>query len=182
MDSSRSQVPLHRFFTGLAEYTFQTKLGIADPPLVEYIAELLTRFVHSDAIYKVRNPTGRRLYELAEMLVEAEARRGDPKREVHRHIGDYALFWTGVYPEALKTREQKNRIDSFLDFCQQGKRSYYIASTLRTDDNDQQSEVLARLSYEFELCAYGLNEVRREWEKTEPPADAGDGGKPYLIE
>jgi hypothetical protein len=25
--------------------------------------------------------------------------------------------------------------------------------------------VLRRLSSEFELCAYGLNRVRREWEK-----------------
>jgi hypothetical protein len=182
MDPSRSQIPLSRFFTGLAEYTFQTKLGIADPPLIEYIAELLTRFVHCDAIYQVRNPAGRRLQELAEMLVEAQARQGDPKREVHRHIGDFALFWTGVYPEALKRNTRKVQIDFFSDYCQQGKRAYYIASTLRNDTNDEQSEVLERLSYDFELCAYGLNELRREWEGADRPGESGEQGKPYLIE
>ncbi|HWB00064.1 MAG TPA: hypothetical protein VG713_16335 [Pirellulales bacterium] len=181
MDASRSQTPLHRFFTGLAEYTFQTKLGIADPPLVEYIAELLTRFVHSDGVYKIRNPSGRRLHELAEMLIEAEARRGDPQREVHRHIGDYALFWTGVFPESLKNQKQRAQMDFFIDYCQQGKRSYYIASTLRNEDNAEQSAVLERLSHEFELCAYGLGELRREWESTES-ADGAEPRKPYLLD
>ncbi|HEX4129888.1 MAG TPA: hypothetical protein VHZ24_07585 [Pirellulales bacterium] len=182
MDASRSQVPLYRFFIGLAEYTFQTKLGIADPPLIDYIAELLSRFVHCDAIYKVRNPTGERLFQLAEMLMEAEARRGDPKREVHRHIGDFTLFWAGVYPEALRGAKRKAQLDFFGDYCQQGKRSYYIASTLRTDDNDEQSDVLERLSHDFELCAYGLGELRREWEQSDRPPEQDGRAKPYLIE
>ena len=47
------------------------------------------------------------------MMVEAEARIGDARREVHRHIGDFTLFWTGIYPEALgptsATRRRKIR-------------------------------------------------------------------------
>lgn len=178
MDPKRSQIPLHRFFTGLAEYTFQTRLGIADPPLVEYIAALLTRFVHCDAIYKVRNPAGRRLEEVAEMLIEAEARIGDPRREVHRHIGDFTLFWTGVYPEALHRLSKQPSLDYFVDYCEQGKRAYRIASTIPSDQNTEENEVLERLSHEFELCAYGLGELRREWERREP--DAGDGTNPPL--
>ena len=36
---------VRRFFTGLTEYTFEGRLGVADPPLIYYIAELLVRFV-----------------------------------------------------------------------------------------------------------------------------------------
>jgi hypothetical protein len=32
--------------------------------------------------------------------------------------------------------------------------------------------VLRRLADEFELCAYGLGQVRREWERTQPLAAA----------
>jgi hypothetical protein len=179
MDPKRSQVPLYRFFAGLAEFTFQTRLGIADPPLVEYIAELLVRFIHSDAIYKVRNPAGRRLEEVAEMLVEAEARVGDPRREVHRHIGDFTLFWTGLYPEALRRLRKQSRLDYFVDYCEQGKRAYHIAATIPTEQNAEENEVLERLSHEFELCAYGLGELRREWERRD--TDSGDGPIPLLI-
>ena len=180
MDTSRSQAPLYRFFSGLAEYTFETRLGVADPPLVDYIATLLARFVHRDAIFNVRNLTGRPLEEVGEMLVEAQARIGDARREVHRHIGDFTLFWTGVYPEALERAQRETRMDHLLNYRQQGKRAYYIASTLGTSENADESEVLSRLSHEFELCAYGLGELRREWERREP--ETGETQRPWIIE
>lgn len=179
MDTSRSHIPLDRFFAGLAEYTFQTRLGVADPPLIDYIARLLARFIHCDAIYQVRNPTGRRLHEVAEMLVEAEARVGDPRREVHRHIGDFTLFWTGVYPEALRQVQSRLHADAFLDYCEQGKRAYHIASTIPSPEHPEESPVLERLSHDFELCAYGLGELRREWERKDPIEGES---RPIIIE
>ena len=176
MDIKRSSSVLYRFFSGLAEYTFEARLGVADPPLVDYIAALLTRFVHSDAIYSVRNPMGRRLEEVAEMLLEAEARIGNPRREVHRHIGDFTLFWTGVYPEALRRLQSSSRLDYFVDYCEQGKRAYHIAATIPAEDRPEENDVLERLSHDFELCAYGLGEVRREWERRD-----GEPGMPGPI-
>ncbi len=177
MDSSRSQGSLYRFFAGLAEHTFQARLGIADPPLVDYITTLLTRFVHCDAIHRVRDPQGRRLEEVAEMVVEAEARLGGPRREVHRHIGDYTLFWTGLFPEALRRLKRSGRLDYFVDYCEQGKRAYYIASTIQVESDQGENSVLARLSHDFELCAYGLGELRREWGKRDDDPTIG----PALI-
>ena len=174
MTADRPELPLRDYFAGIAEYTFQTRVGIADPPLIDYITDLLTRFIRSDALYHVRNLEGRRLGEVGLMLAEAEARIGDARREVHRHIGDFALFWTGVYPEALghATRSAKfKHHDQFVDYCVHGKRAYYIASTIPTAENDVRNELLERLSEEFELCAYGLNEARKEWERREPGGD-----------
>ena len=179
MDPKRSQVSLYRFFSGLAEFTFQTRLGIADPPLVDYIAGLLARFIHCDAIYHVRNPAGRRLEEVAEMLAEAEQRIGDSRREVHRHIGDFTLFWTGLYPEALRRLQTRPRLDYFVDYCEQGKRAYHIASTIPTEQDAEENEVLERLSHDFELCAYGLGELRREWQRRD--SESGEGPIPLII-
>jgi hypothetical protein len=61
--------------------------------------------------------------------------------------------------------------DQFIDYCQQGKRSYYIASTFEEDPHREESRVLRRLSEEFELCAFGLNQVRREWERAHQGRD-----------
>lgn len=163
----KSPNTLRRFFSGLTECTFQSRLGVADPDLLDYISDLLVRFVRFDAVCKIRDMTGRPLTEIAEMLYEAEQRVGDAKREVHRHIGDYALFWSGVYPESLRRRQSPPRMDFVLDYCQHGKRAYLIASSIETDEANERnapSQVLERLSHEFELCVYGLREVRREWE------------------
>jgi hypothetical protein len=165
--------PLRRMFAGLTEQTFISTLGFADPPLTDYLSCLLSRFLHIDAIWRLRDARGRRLEEVAEMMTEAAALpEGRTRREVHRHIGDFTLFWTGVYPEALKRLRSMMSKDHFIDYCEQGKRSYYIASTFADDPYREEAPVLRRLSEEFELCAYGLHEVRRRWERTpgaEPP-------------
>src|SRR4051812_18649606 len=104
MWNAKPDHPLRRMFSGLTEQTFLETLGVADPPLTDYLSEMLARFIHLDAIYRLKNTQGRRLEEVAEMMIEAEAmpREGRTAREMHRHIGDFTLFWTGVYPEALK--------------------------------------------------------------------------------
>ena len=159
--------PLRRLFAGLTEQTFLSTLGLADPPLTDYLSELLSRFIHLDAIHPLRDATGRRLEEVAEMMIEAEAMppEGRTRREVHRHIGDFTLFWTGVYPEALKRLRSVMSKDHFIDYCEQGKRSYYLASECEESADEEESAVLRRISKQFELCAYGLNQVRREWQR-----------------
>ncbi len=167
MWSPKPDHPLRRLFAGITEQTFMAALGLADPPLTDYLSELLSRFIHFDAVYRLKNATGRRLEEVAEMMIEAEAMpiEGRTRREVYRHIGDFTLFWTGVYPEALKRLRNALSKDHFIDYCEQGKRSYFIASTFEDDPYREEAPVLRRLSEEFELCAYGLNQVRREWER-----------------
>jgi hypothetical protein len=159
--------PLRRMFSGLTEQTFQTTLGVADPRLTDYLSELLSRFVHIDAIFRLAGTTGRRLEEVAEMMIAAEEMppEGRTRREMYRHIGDFTLFWTGVYPEAVNRLRSALAKDHFIDYTTSGKRSYYIASTFENDPYAEEAPVLRRLSEEFELCAYGLNQVRREWER-----------------
>ena len=161
---------LRRFFAGVTEYAFAVRMGVADPPLVDYVAEMLVRFVKSDAIYGLRSPRGERLLQVVDMLAEAQSRQGVARRRLHRHIGDFTLFWTGVYPE-IADRMRHGRKDSLIDYTDQGKRNYYLASTLpAAEEESAPDDVLKRLSDNFELCVYGLGEVRRQWEQREGEA------------
>ena len=163
MRASQPGKTLRRFFSGVAEHVFQSQLGVADPPLTDYISDLLMQFVRTEALARVRTATGRPAKYVTEMLAEADQRLGDARREVHRHIGDYTLYWTGLFPESLRRR--RGNIDQFDDYCSHGKRAYLIASTIETDRDDAPGELLERLGHQFEMCAYGLREVRREWER-----------------
>ena len=175
-EQKKSSQTLKRLFAGVTENTFHAQLGVADPPLVDYLSELLVRFLRYDAIYRVRAINGRRLDAIVEMLKEAEQRVGEARRDVHRHIGDFTLFWAGLFPEAL--RKKRSPIDdAFQDYCSHGKRAYMIASSTETEDEEPPSDVLERLSHQFEMCAYGLREVRREWERR----DGDDEIRPFLI-
>jgi hypothetical protein len=156
---------LRELFAALTESTFHVELGVADPRLTDYLADLLVRFVRLEALFRIRDAVGRRLEEVADMMLEAEQRQARPRREVYRHIGDFTLFWSGVYPEALRRLQSADRKDHLLDYCEQGKRSYYLASTFEDEPYREDVPVLRRLSQDFELCTYGLNRVRHEWEK-----------------
>jgi hypothetical protein len=163
--------PLKRLFSGLTEHAFLSHLGVADPPLIDYLSSLLSRFVHFDAVFRLRSDTGRPLTEVVDMVLEAEQMpAGRTRREYYRHIGDFALFWTGVYPEAVN-RARRYCKDAFVDYTVQGKRGYLITSRLDEEQHNDEASLFRRLSEQFEVCAIGLREVRREWEdlRSGPP-------------
>ena len=184
METSRAipeSHPLHRLFRGLTEYAFMNELGIGDPSLVGYVAELLATFVPCQSVWRLRDAQGRQLNQVTAMIAEAEAADdATRRRECHRHVGDFTLFWTGVYPEALAKLRGPCTSDALVNYQQQGKRSYYVASTL--SHKSDEGYVLRRLSDQFELCAFGLSRVRREWEKfdSEGPPPIGSS-RPVVV-
>lgn len=169
--------PLERFFCGLTEHIFQTRMGIADTQLVDYVSDLLVRFSKTDAMHRVRHLNGRPATEVVSMMAEAQQRIGLARRNVHRHIGDFTLFWSGMYPEALRDAESNDGSDQFVNYCRFGKRAYDIASEIDDQVADPPSSLLKRLSEQFEMCTYAMREIRREWEH-----DDGEGPRgPILL-
>lgn len=157
--------PLRQLFRGLVEQVFMVELGICDPPLTDYMAGMLTDFVHVDQIYRMRAVNGEAIREVSR--IEAEAYLGPDVAGtqracvVNRFIGDFTLFWTGVYPEALRAR--RAGADRLQEYMLQGKRSYGIASELAPPDAAPLPALLRELSDRFEYCVHGLNLVRRCW-------------------
>lgn len=171
MKPVREDHPLKRFFRGLIENVFAADLGMCSPVLVDYLASLLTDFIHVDRLRAIRDADGKPLDQIAEMLALIARTRGESvasvrrKEVIYRHIGDYTLFWSGVYPESLRSRRAARTKDRLLDYVQQGKRSYAIASDLSNDESAPPRALLRQLSEDFECCAHGLELVRREWEQ-----------------
>lgn len=160
--------PLRRWFAGLVEETFQQAIGVCDPPLLDYITELLTDFLHVERINLLADGSGRKVEDVTGLLVEIggnDAVDAERRREVHRQIGDFTLFWTGVYPENLQRMRRRQNRDGLLDYLEQGKRAYAIASRLSSDDTRPAAGLLRALSDQFEDCVYGLGLVRQEWSR-----------------
>lgn len=178
MESIRPDHPLRRLFAGLVEHAFCSEVGMCNPQLTDYVADLLVDFTHVDRLQAVRNAEGKRLEQIAAMLAvlrkEQTASGLARDRVMYRQIGDYALFWAGVFPEQLR-RKSHSPSDVLLDYVSQGKRSYAIVSDLASDDEDPPSRLFRQLSEEFEYCLFGLGLVRRGWEKFERTA-LGQGG------
>ena len=163
---------LRRWLSGLVESSFNVEIGLCDPTLVEYVVGLLTDFIHVQRINLVQDGSGRSVEAVAEMLsatrFQHPAASVQRRLTVHRHIGDFTLFWTGVYPEQLRRMRRRHERDALLSYQEQGKRAYAIASELSSDETEPPAAVLRRLSDQFEHCVYGLGLVRKSWEQADP--------------
>lgn len=161
MFAARDPFDIDRFFRGLTEYAFHARLGVVDPPLVDYVALLLVRFIRHDAL--VTPPAGEGAADVATLLVAARDHAPDEALAEYRHVGDYTLFWNGLYPEAVERLRKPGRADQFVDFRAAGKQAYWLASTLEPDDAADERLLFERLSRDYDLCVEGLGEVRRAW-------------------
>jgi hypothetical protein len=168
--------PLFRLLAELTQRNFTANLGWPDAEVIGYLTEVLVDFIHVDRLYKIRDMRGRRVEEVAEMLAEGDLlHRADSlerERTVHKHIGDYTLFMTGVFPEFVR-RLQTSKIlisaDAFLDYIQVGKRSYRIVSEFPSGFPGGPSPLFRKLSENFELCVYGLGYVRADLDRLRDP-------------
>jgi len=160
--------PLEPFFQQAVRNSYEGKLGLNDPDVTSYVAHLLCEFSDTEKLYQVRDEAGRPIEELTAMMLAADPVNGtassfDAERAVRKHIGDYALFVAGMYPEAMASgRRQRRHQPSLGEMILAGKESYYIVSQFNLFEYEQEAPLFARLSDRFERCILGLTLVREE--------------------
>lgn len=150
---------------------FFEDVRLEDPQVTTYVTALLADFARTENLYRIRNAQGKRLEDVGEMLIESnpllEAASFDREREVRKHVGDYTLFMTGLFPESVAKarRARQLRLDAFVDFVRAGKESYAIVSSFNQFEYKEEAPLFRRLSENFELCVVGLNLVKQDLEE-----------------
>jgi hypothetical protein len=167
--------PLQRLFTDLVGRHYAELIGIRDPQLVAYVAHLLTEFCDAEQLFKIRNSDGKPLDDIGEMMLQSDPVFGpapsfDRERQVRKHIGDYTLFFAGMFPESINHhRLRRNRLENMLDWVKAGKESYFIVSKFDCFEYTKVAPLFATLSKKFEECVYGLNMVKNELQEMRHP-------------
>jgi hypothetical protein len=167
--------PLQQLFIELVGRHYAEAIGIRDPQVVGYVAHLLSEFCDAEQLFKIRNVAGQPLNDVGEMLLESDPIYGpapsfDRERQVRKHIGDYTLFFAGMFPESINHyRLRRQRLESFVDWMKAGKESYYIVSKFEFFEYVKVAPLFAQLSNKFEECVYGLNMVKNELAEMQHP-------------
>jgi hypothetical protein len=142
-----------------------------DPDVTGYVAHLLCEFSQAENLYKLRDANGHFVEELDAMLLAADPINGtapsfDAERSVRKHIGDYALFVGGMYPEAIAPgRRRRSPQPTLGELVRAGKESYFIVSQFNLFEYEQEAPLFARLSDSFERCLLGLSLVREDLDR-----------------
>ena len=167
--------PLKPFFQQAVRNSYEGKLGLNDPDVTNYVARLLCEFTDAENLYQVRDESGRPIEELDEMMRAADPVHGtaasfDEERAMRKHIGDFALFLGGMYPESTGSGHRiRLHHPSLEELIRAGKESYYIVSQFNLFEYEHEAALFARLSDRFERCVLGLTLIREEFAKRKPP-------------
>ena len=168
--------PLEPFFQQAVRNSYEGKLGLYDSEVTGYVARLLCEFSDVDNLYKVHDPMGRPIEELEGLVRAADPVHGtassfDTERAVRKHIGDYALYVAGMYPESMDPNRKSRclRHPSLGELIQVGKESYHIVSQFNLFEYEEEAPLFTRLSDGFERCILGLTLVRDELSLNGPP-------------
>lgn len=157
--------PLRALFQGLIHDTLSVKMGLPDRSAENYLCRLVTDFVHTDS--SLLSWKDKRMDDIVEMLEHGDvllaAESFDQERIVHKHIGDYFMFWAGVFPEHLTILRKEGRPSGLIDHVAQGKASYHLVSTFTHGDFAREAPLYKRLSEKFETYLLALQMVRESW-------------------
>ena len=148
--------PLRHLFRNLTEASFE-QVGHTDPELAVYVTGLLVDFAHVDNLYRVRDAKGQRLEYLVDFQLESQRSDKAHARATQKHLGDYALFIVGMFPESLRRRRRPISADYYVA---QGKQAYMTVSTM--DGPRPTAALFRKLAAHFETCVYALN-IAQDW-------------------
>jgi len=151
----------------LVRRNFLQPLGITDSEITSYVSDLLAEFSRTENLYRIRDSRGKRLEDIGQMLAASdplhEASSFEREREVRKHIGDFTLFFAGLFPEALNHwRLRRQRLESVVDYVRAGKESYFIVAAFNQFEYRGVAPLFQKMSEQFETCVFGLNLVKRD--------------------
>jgi hypothetical protein len=169
MNSIDRNHPLWRYFRGSMKHAMSDKVGLSGHDDVEdYLTDMLVAFLHDEAIFAIRDAQGRRVESLAEMLAEGDVRLRAPnfdrEREVHRHVGDFLLFWSGLFPEMLPKLRGFHSNSPEDEAVRQGRFSYGVVSSFDHAPYALEAPTFRVLSSDFEACQLSLRLLRASFD------------------
>lgn len=150
---------LQQFFHRQVQQGFG-RYGLTQAATVEYVSDVLTRFAHTGALYPIHSSDDRPIENIAGLLMEWRGAQGELDRPVNRgrealvvrHIGEYALFMSGLFRERLRARGQLGY------YLSHGRGAYWQCAARESDP--KRARVFEELHRDFERIAHALDYVR----------------------
>lgn len=134
-------------------------VGEEDRVLADYVASLLLHFGLGQRATRVAESDDEVYDTLAELLAAAEG--PDPQRAflVRAHLGNYALWLSGVFPEYIASRHWRRGAPDLDYFETMGRRGYEMAAGHRLAAEHGLTALYGAAAERFPLLRVALNRV-----------------------
>lgn len=147
--------PLYAYVHGFVhDQVCRHVLSHGVPEVEAYLTGLVLEFLRTDRLYAIRDHQGQPIRTVIEMLGEADVRLNatsfDREREVHKHVGDFILFWSGTRVALADT------------YLKQGQASYHLVSTFDHKPYDDDAPVFRQMSELYDALAFVMAQVNQQ--------------------
>jgi len=102
--------------------------GIEDRDLADYLAALLLDFGQRDRAWRIDWHDDQRHRYMVDILADLEATGGDRRFKVMVHLGNYALWLAGLFPDYIAARHLRKAGPDVTYYDSLGRRGFELAS------------------------------------------------------
>lgn len=135
------------------------RLGEEDRTLADYVASVFLHFGVRDRAHRVADSDDQVYDTLAGLATDVDDPDGRRSFLVRTHLGNYALWISGCYPDFIEHRRWR-RGGPDLDYYEEmGRRGFRLAADHRLADDHGMATLYATAAERFGLLRAALNDV-----------------------
>lgn len=148
----------HLFFYVLVRHALREG-GLDDRDLADYVASMLLVFGQRDRAWRVDWHDDHRHQYLVDILQDLEATTGERRFRVLAHLGNYALWLAGVFPDYINARRVRRGGPELGYYEQLGRRGFSLASDHALADAYGLDGIFRAAAERFPAVRAALNSV-----------------------
>lgn len=150
------------FFYVLVRHSLREE-GLDDRLLADYCAALLREFALRGRAHRVAMVDDAEYHYLVDLLAAMDATTGDRHFSLSVHLGNYALWLAGVFPERIRARRVTRGGPDLGYYDALGQRGFAEASEHRLAERAGLDAVLGTTAERFPVVRRALNRMAGGW-------------------
>jgi len=132
---------------------------IFDRQLADYTAALLLEFGKAGRAHRVEERDDHQFHYLVDILAELERARGEREFRLRLHLGNFALWLSGVFPDHIANRVQRRAAPPLSYYDELGALGFRSAAGMELALRHGLGDVLVRAADEFTTVRAALNSL-----------------------
>jgi hypothetical protein len=133
--------------------------GVDDRTLADYIAAVLVEFGREDRAYRIDAGDPDRYHYLVDLVAAAETADGRRQFLVRAHLGNYALWLSGIFPDRVVARVRRRGAPGLDYFEALGASGYRMAAESRVAGEYGLDRLYRTAADAFPVLRVALNRI-----------------------
>lgn len=134
-------------------------VGEQDRGVADYVAAILLHFGMRDRARRIREYDDQLYDTLASLLADAESSDATRAFLVRAHLGNYALWLAGVFPDHIEAQRHRRGGPALDYYDEMGRRGYELAASHRLAAHHGVERLYERVALRFATLRVGLNRI-----------------------